>query len=525
VSSLRQPRARRRAVADDRTVADDRGGLPGPVLVARVALVAALVAFAGYAAALLLHDPVVWPDEALFADPAIHLLRRGHLGTELMAPYLPGIAARTYWVPPLYFVVLAAVFAVAGVGVAAMRALSVAAAAGALAATWALGRRAGLDRAAACVPVALLAVDGVFLRGARLGRMDMLALALTLAACERALALRTSARRRDGVLAGLCAGLAVVTHPFGAVAPAALALSLAWTPPAERRRDLGWLLTGLVGPLAAWGAYILRDPASFAAQFGAQLARKSGRHPWSVDFLARSLAFNLDQYRDAADPPGVDPHVAAGWLWGLGTAALAWAARRHAPVRLLLAVHLLSGLLALVSMEMWYPLFVLPTAALGVGVLFADGLVALPARRGALAALAALCVLFAGRNLARQEALRVRWTDPGAAADYDAWCARVGALLPRGATVFVSVFPDAYLGLARRTDLRFRSFVPEGLPVAPGAVQRGFAEATYVVVGPSSPGTIADVLAPRRGTLVGVVGDDPQGYRAAVYRMPTEAAP
>lgn len=504
--------------------ANDRAASPGPVLVARIAMGAALLAGTGYVASLLLLDPVVWPDEALFSSPALSLLRHGHLGTDVMAPYLPGIATRTYWMPPLYFVLLAGVFAVVGPGVFAMRSFTALTAAAALATTWRLGRRMGLDRAAACVPVALLAVDGVFLRAARLGRMDMLALALTLATWERALALRTCARQRDGVLAGLFAGLAVLAHPLGVVAPAALAAQLAWTPPGERRRDLAWLSTGLVGPLAAWGAYILRDPASFVAQYGAQLARKSGRHPWSLAYLARSLEFNLDQYRDASTPVGVVPHHAAAWLWALGTAGLAWGARRHPTVRLLLAAHLLTGLAVLVSTEMWYPVFVLPTVALGVGVLFSRGLVTLPMRHASLGVLAALCVWFAGQNLARQEALRVRWTDPGAATDYRAWSARVGALIPRGATVFVSVFPDVTPGLVGREDLRFRTFVPDGLPVPPEVVRRGFDEADYVVIGPSSPGTIADVLAPQRGAVVGVVGGDPSGYRAVVYRMPTRGA-
>lgn len=497
---------------------------PGPVLVARIAMGAALLSGAGYVASLLLLDPVVWPDEALFSSPALNLLRHGHLGTDVMAPYLPGIATRTYWIQPLYFVLLAAVFALAGAGILAMRALSAVTAAAALAMTWRLGRRAGLDPAAACVPVALLAVDGVFLRAARLGRMDMLALALTLATWERALALRTSARRRDGVLAGLFAGLSVLAHPLGAIAPAALAVQLAWTPRGERRRDLAWLSTGLAGPLAAWGAYILLDPASFAAQYGAQLARKAGRHPWSVAYLARSLAFNLDQYRDASTPIGVVPQHAAAWLWAIGTAGLAWGARRHPPLRLLLVAHLLTGLAVLVSTEMWYPVFVLPTVALGVGALFSQGLVALPMRYASCGVLTALCVWFAGQNLAREEALRVRWTDPGAATDYRAWSARVGALIPRGATVFVAVFPDVTPGLSEREDLRFRTFVPEGLPVPPEVVRRGFDEADYVVIGPSSPGTLADVLAPRRGTLVGVVGSDPMVYRAMVYRMPSGGA-
>ncbi len=496
-------------------------GSDGAAVVSRVVLGAALIAAAVYGVALLRHDPAPWPDEALFANPAVSLLRHGHLGTDVMAGYLPHIAERTYWMPPLYFVVLAPWFAVFGVGLGAMRAFSLVAGAAALVLTWRLARRAGLPEHAANIAVALLAVDGVFLRAARVGRMDVLALALALAAVERLLAARTGAPRA-AFAAGLLAALATTTHPLAGAALAVVGADL------SLRRDVPSLRAaakGAAAPLGLWGLYIFRDPSSFVAQFGAQLARKASRHPWSFASMRSSLTMNLDQYRDASNPSVVDPHAAAVALWCVGTVGLVWGALRSPSLRPVLALHAALGLAVLTSMEMWYPVYVLPTVALGAAALLADVTV-----RGARRTVVAVVVLGVGatfgvRSLTRQQALLERWSELGTDGDYDAFCTRVGALIPRGATVFVSVLPDVTLGLLGRDDLRLRTFVPEGLPVAPAAVRAGLDDATVIVTGPWAPGTVADVVGPQRGRLLGLVGNSPEGYQARVWAMPARGAP
>ena len=458
-------------------------GSDGAAVVSRVVLGAALIAAAVYGVALLRHDPAPWPDEALFANPAVSLLRHGHLGTDVMAGYLPHIAERTYWMPPLYFVVLAPWFAVFGVGLGAMRAFSLVA--------------------------------------ARVGRMDVLALALALAAVERLLAARTGAPRA-AFAAGLLAALATTTHPLAGAALAVVGADL------SLRRDVPSLRAaakGAAAPLGLWGLYIFRDPSSFVAQFGAQLARKASRHPWSFASMRSSLTMNLDQYRDASNPSVVDPHAAAVALWCVGTVGLVWGALRSPSLRPVLALHAALGLAVLTSMEMWYPVYVLPTVALGAAALLADVTV-----RGARRTVVAVVVLGVGatfgvRSLTRQQALLERWSELGTDGDYDAFCTRVGALIPRGATVFVSVLPDVTLGLLGRDDLRLRTFVPEGLPVAPAAVRAGLDDATVIVTGPWAPGTVADVVGPQRGRLLGLVGNSPEGYQARVWAMPARGAP
>src|SRR5579872_799893 len=143
---------------------------------------AALGTFAFYAHALFLQYPPVWPDEALYSNPAIELLRHGTFGTTLFEGILPGVARHTYLQPPLYGLCLWAVFKVWGVGIVLARLVSTLAAVAVLLLTYKVGLQSGLNRWLALLPVSMLAVDTVFLRSALIARMDMLALGFILLA-------------------------------------------------------------------------------------------------------------------------------------------------------------------------------------------------------------------------------------------------------------------------------------------------------------------------------------------------------
>ena len=118
-----------------------------------------------------------------------------------------------------YALVVAASFSLFGIRLLALRGISAIAAAAALPTTYRLARRLGLSAAAAFVGSAFLCADVGFLRAARVGRMDMLALALIVGSLLAA----AGAGRRAPLYAGLLAALAGLTHPIGLVAlPGAL---------------------------------------------------------------------------------------------------------------------------------------------------------------------------------------------------------------------------------------------------------------------------------------------------------------
>lgn len=476
--------------------------------------------FAYFVSALLLHDPLVWPDEALFANPVVNLLRHGHLGTDLMGGYLPGIETRTYWMPPLYYLALAPVFAIFGVSVTAMRVFSACTAAAVLALTYAVGRRAGCSRAAACTAVVLLAVDAVFLRAARIGRMDMLAVALTLGALHQSLG-PSPARARSTIVAGALAGLAAITHPLGVVAPIAIALYHLIFPTAPRRRLLLCFAAGALVPALGWGLYVLGDPPAFIAQFGAQLSRKVERPLLSFDFLRQGWEFIINQYNDSGDLSLVDPRPAARSVWLLGTLGIAIGAMRRPAMRLLAMAHAVAFAIVLFAREMWYPIYVLPTIVLGVAALMGPALELVPGRRLVVVTVVAAVMAFVASNVGYEEGLHSRRSSSAERADYGAFCDDVERLIPQRSRVFVSIFPDLYLCLARRTDLTFRSFVPEQVPVSPETYSRVINESDIIVSGRWNPGGPADLIAGERGELIAEVGSRRgYAYHASVYRLP-----
>src|SRR4051812_29185851 len=71
--------------------------LVSPIVVALFALQAWVLRFA---------VAPVWPDEALFAQPALFLSKGQAMVTPMLRDQVPSLARFTYWMPPLYFWIL-----------------------------------------------------------------------------------------------------------------------------------------------------------------------------------------------------------------------------------------------------------------------------------------------------------------------------------------------------------------------------------------------------------------------------------
>jgi hypothetical protein len=327
---------------------------------------------------------------------------------------------------------------------------------------------------------------------------------------------------RSTIAAGILAGLAAITHPLGTLAAMPIALHLAGAPTCRRRLLL--FSTAAVAPVLVWCVYLLGDWTAFTAQLGAQFGRKAARQPFNLGFLMQSFRLGINQYNESGDLSLGDPRDAAALIWALGTLGIGLFALQRRAARLLLFAHAVGVPVVLLSYEMWYPVYLLPTIALGVGALLGPALEHVPGRRLAAVAVLAGCGWFALRNVAYERGLHARWS--GAGADYRAFCDRIDALLPEGSRVFVSVFPDVYLGLARRSDLSFRSFVPEQLPVSAETHRRVISESDIIVTGRWNPGGPADVMARQRGELLAEIGSrSAYTYHALVYRMPRATGP
>jgi hypothetical protein len=441
-----------------------------------------------------LSDPPVWPDEALFASPAVDLVQNGTLRARVLEGLLPSAELGAYWVPPGHSFALAAGFALFSIGVETARGLSFACALGVLWLVYGLARRLAVPRALAVLAPALLAIDPVFGRGARVGRMDVMALLLLLAAVYVALD-RTGPARRAALLSGALAGLALSVHPIAVIASPIVLAGALWR---ERPlRAVGWVALGISLGGAGWLAWIASEPRAFVVQWVAQLIRKDaswaayGASPWSGAF-----EFVVTRY-----PPGMQsawPWLELCALFGLGLAA-----RQQRAARLLLALAVLAWLAVLRGAEMWYTLYLTPFLPLGslalVGVLRESAVL----HRSALAIAVLASTLFV--VLAASDAREaLSWRPAGL--DYATWSARVVASLPRGARVLIAATPDPYFATVTRPDLIVREVLPSGIPLSAQRSDALLRETDFVILGRFVPAPWLLPALEARARLVTTVG-------------------
>ena len=234
--------------------------------------------------------PLAWPDEALFSSPAAELAARGVFATPVLDGLLPGMERATLWNSPLYMVLLSGVYLFTGESQVIARGLALVCGFVALFLFYTIARRlfttiaeqATRQRSLLIAGLAtlLLALDPTFHRAANTARMDMLTLCFLLGSLWFLIdtfapngTRKSSARPLDPrfLLAGICAGLAGLSHPAGILA---VPVILIFAFPRWRDAVAGGL--GAALGIAPWLFYIVPNLELFQVQFLSQLVRKGG---------------------------------------------------------------------------------------------------------------------------------------------------------------------------------------------------------------------------------------------------------
>lgn len=378
------------------------------------------------------------PDESTFASIAWNLWTEGRLGTDLLAGAIPGIEHHVYLTLPMHSFVLAGWLGLWGLSLLSVRALSMFLACVVLGLVFWDGR---LQRhRAAWMASVFLLYDAAFDYAGTIGRMDMLAIALTTAAVT---VVGIPARKPwHVVMAGLLASGALMTHPLGGAAGLAVILTLALSD----RRSLWLFFAGAVPLVLLWLGYICLDIDTFAAQMAPQLSRKASNPHSLIDNGRRFLLLAGDWW------------PAAIVLWLGGAVGLLLEGRRRLPW---LAAAVCLWPAVLFFGEVAYPAYVAPASAVGLACLV---------RRWRWRWSPALVAVLAVARLAPVAA------DPPPAAGIDpgyaAYCARIESYLGNDNDVLLGLLPDPWFGLQHRTDLRFR--------LAPGALLKDYQLYAYV---------------------------------------------
>lgn len=418
-----------------------------------------LVSFYGYA--LL----PFWPDEICFLQPAQNLAEGKGMGTPALDDLLPGISQRTYWQPPVYFLVLAVWGKLVGFDVMSSRLLSRVCGVGVLLLLWLLALRWGICSQIALICVIWTALDLTFQYNSNIGRMDIMN-ALWLIACL----LTFTEHQRGGKIwqaaaAGFFGALATLTHFITIPSVLTLALALAWR---KRWRDLLWFFLPVLLGWGMWLIYAAQDWQSFWTQLYYQFARKG-----ESGFAGKLLHFSFLQ----ALLPLYGVFVVNSppiWLPLTLVSALAWKQRALSLHGWQLAFLLAVYCSAAFGGELWYVGWFTPFGYLLLSLWFQQ---AFKENRWRFA-LVGLCLFWCsyqgfrvGQALSSVQGLK---------AEIDRFNFELATVLPKGAQVLLHGVPDPFPILQRlRPDLKLIELSPT--PMQQEALKRTLRQSDFFI--------------------------------------------
>lgn len=227
-----------------------------------------------------------WPQMGI-AAPAWKLASEGIYGNDLFAGFHRS-ELRNYEYMPVYPILVAAGFRIFGLGVLPARAISLLCAFMAIMLTYLIGRRfwgraVGLGAAGFLVIIRLGLLPGTsgipLLDHARVIRYDILVPVFVLAATYCFLGgLESSSERKRLVLMGLAgalAGLASLTHVYGAFILVVFLATLLWQRGLRLlvEPSLYLLAVGFSVAILPWWAYVAIDPEAYAGQMSRHVGR------------------------------------------------------------------------------------------------------------------------------------------------------------------------------------------------------------------------------------------------------------
>ncbi len=205
--------------------------------------------------------PPVNVDEASFFSPAQSLATKGNLASDVHKSFLPGAGTHTYWMPPLYIVLLGSFFKIFGSTVMAAKIFSLLLTCGSalLLASLAKDRYGKASAAALFLICPFIIITSAFIR------VEALAIFLT------ALAIVAVKRGWSDLALGVIAALGIMTHPLMLACGAGLGLT-------SLRRGIKPLLffsLGFAAAISPYIWYILQDITLFKEQMTLQFLRKA----------------------------------------------------------------------------------------------------------------------------------------------------------------------------------------------------------------------------------------------------------
>lgn len=389
-----------------------------------------------------LSNPPVWPDEAVYADSARHLLATGHLATNLFLNAVPGIQQSEEWYPPFYFYVLSFWMWIVGQGITSIRFLSFVIGIGCLGLYILLVKEFLGKWSYAWMGFVLLLLDASFNTALKIARMDILTLFFFILSLWLYLLAQKKERKWWYVATGVSLTLGVLTHPLGMIACISIGLFAICRDESLSKKILHLQLLFLpvcIG-VVFWIVSIFPYFSFFLPQYQAQWVKKASESFYVFILLENNIAywFLFLCYGILA--------VILGYL---SFVKRVWKAL-FCFIGLLVSVIILTW-----GKEIWYILFFQPFTTLGLLTSFyiANEQKNKAVKIGAISALVIYCVFSLHTSFSQV----IQQIDK----NYESFSQAINKKIPNNSSVFITTIPDPYFSLSQRKNIILFEQIPE----------------------------------------------------------------
>lgn len=270
------------------------------------ALLLIIIVFLFMSVSLLLDEPFVWPDEALYGDIARNIMLENRLGTDLLKGLIRGVENHAYWIPPLFMFSNAAWFKLFGFSIESQRLFSVFLSGVFLIIFYQASkffinlRNKNLKQFLPLSMTFLLAIDPAFLKASRLSRPEALVLVLVAAALCFYLKTFKSTKNQNRYLlfTGLLLGLAVTAHLIAVCFFAAFTIHLMYLHKKHlfRFKGPGLYITAFIIPILIWLLSIYPNYDLLINQLNLISRSRTFTIPWYVNVLNFPLLLKINYF-------------------------------------------------------------------------------------------------------------------------------------------------------------------------------------------------------------------------------------
>lgn len=390
---------------------------------------------------LLLDEPMVWPDEAIYGDISRNLMLENRMGTDLWKGFIEGIENHAYSLPPLYLYTGALWYKIFGFSITNQRLLSVFLGTVFIIIFYFLSSKLIIlknpryRRLLIILTTLMLATDFVYLKASRLARPEILVLVLSGSSMLTYLqSAKEKLSHRQGwylLITGLLLGLAIITHLIAVAFTLAVVLTFIYS---QRNnlfefRRYYFLIIGFLLPVLVWLISIYPNYHFLFNQLNLVAISRHYTIPWYTNVLNFPVMMKLNYFF----------YLLISLIFIIFT----FKNRQH--TNILICLILISAwIFATLGTLYWYTIYAIPFVYLALFILMSKSFseksnkhLLLPAKL----ALSAVCLFLFYSNISNHIGLFNTYRNTN---NYTLFLSQVSKAVPEGKTVYLSSIPDAY---------------------------------------------------------------------------------